>query len=87
MNYYTKVFSLISGQYFTKEYQKPGKHKTKIRPIQEDTVAKIFMEDDAEITVIFEETGKTIVIDAFTDEETVKTYLGKKFIKPNLYKK
>lgn len=81
MNYYTKVFSLLDGQYFTKEYEKTRHHKNKIRPIQEDTVVKNFHEDKAEITVIFEETGKTIVIDAFTDEETIKTYLGKKFIK------
>lgn len=81
MNYYTKVFSLVNGQYFTKEYKKIKNHKTKIRPIQEDTVSKNFLADDAEITVVFEETGKTLIIDAFTDEETVKTYLGKKFMK------
>lgn len=81
MNYYTKVFSMIDGQYFTKEYQKIKNHKNKTRPIQEDTIAKNFKEDDAEITCVFEETGKTIVIDMFTDEEIVKTYLGKKFLK------
>ncbi len=82
MNIYTKVFSLVDGQYFTKEYKKVRNHKQKIRPIQEDTVVKNFLNDDAEITIIFEETGKTLVIDSHTDEETVKTYLGKKFIKP-----
>lgn len=81
MNNYTKVFSLVNGQYFTKEYKKIKNHKTKIRAIQEDTVCKNFLADDAEITVIFEETGKTVVIDSFTDEETIKTYLGKKFVK------
>ncbi len=81
MNYYTKVFSLVDGQYFTKEYQKIKSHKNKIRPIQEETVSKNFKEDRAEITCIFEETGKTIVIDMFTDEETILTYLGKKFLK------
>lgn len=83
MNHYTKVFSLLDGQYFTKEHQKIKNHKNKVRPIQEDTVAKNFLADDADITVIFEETGKTFVIDMFTDEETVKTYLGKKFLKPS----
>ncbi len=81
MNKYTKVFSLVHGQYFTKEYKKVRNHKLKIRPIQEDTVCKNFLEDEAEITVIFEETGKTIIIDAFSDEETIKTYLGKNFLK------
>lgn len=81
MNKYTKVFSLVDGQYFTKEYKKVRNHKLKIRAIQEDTVCKNFLNDDAEITVIFEETGKTLVIDSFTDEDTIKTYLGKKFVK------
>ena len=81
MNHYTKVFSLVDGQYFTKEHKKIKHHKTKVRPIQEDTVSKNFLADDAEITVFFEETGKTIIIDSFTDEETIRTYLGKNFIK------
>lgn len=81
MNYYTKIFSLLDGQYFTKEQQKIKHHKNKVRPIQEDTVAKNFLADDAEITVYFEDTGKTLVIDSFSDEELIKTYLGKKFMK------
>lgn len=81
MNYYTKVFSLKNGQYFTKEYETIKNHKNKVRPIQEDTVAKVYKEYEAIITVIFEETGKTVVIDAFEDEEIVETYLGKKFVR------
>ena len=81
MNYYTKVFSLKNGQYFTKKYETIKSHKNKIRAIQEDTVAKVYKEYDATITVIFEETGKTVVIDAFEDEEIVETYLGKKFVR------
>lgn len=81
MNQYTKVFSLVDGQYFTKEHQKIKNHKNKVRPIQEDTVAKNFLANDAVITIIFEETGKTLVIDDFTDEEIVKSYLGNKFLK------
>ena len=42
MNQYTKVFSLLDGQYFTKEHQKIKHHKNKVRPITEDTVAKNF---------------------------------------------
>jgi hypothetical protein len=83
MNQYTKVFSLVDGQYFTKEHQKIKNHKNKVRPIQEDTVAKNFLANDAVITIIFEETGKTLVIDDFTDEEIVKSYLGNKFLKVN----
>lgn len=81
MNNYTKVFSLLNGVYFTKAYETIKNHKNKIRPIQEETVAKVFKEDDAVITCIFEETGKTIVIDMHTDPEIIKTYLGKKFLK------
>ncbi len=80
MHRYTKIIGL-TGYIYVKEFEKIKHHKNKIRELREETVAKVFKEDDAEICVIFEETGEEIFIDAFTDNETIKKYLGKKFLK------
>ena len=79
MNRYTKIIGL-TGVIYTKEFEKIKHHKNKIRDISEDTVAKVFKNGDAEITVYFEETDVEIFIDAFSDEERIKQYLGKKFV-------
>ena len=63
-----------------KEFEKIKHHKNKVRDINEETVAKNFKNGDAEIRVYFEETDTELFIDAFSDAETVKKYLGKKFI-------
>lgn len=79
MNRYTKIIGL-TGTIYVKEFVKIKHHKNKIRDIGEDTVAKVFKNGDAEITVYFEETDTELFIDAFTDNETIRKYLGKKFI-------
>ena len=79
MNRYTKIIGL-TGDIYTKEFTKIKHHKNKIRDISEDTVAKVFKNGNAEIKVYFEETDIEIVIDAFSDVEIIKKYLGKKFI-------
>ncbi|HAS72638.1 MAG TPA: hypothetical protein DCS67_00665 [Clostridiales bacterium UBA8960] len=79
MNRYTKIIGL-TGTIYVKEFVKIKHHKNKVRDINEDTVAKVFKNGDAEVTVYFEETDTEIFIDAFTDQETIKKYLGKKFI-------
>ncbi len=79
MNRYTKIIGL-TGDIYTKEFEKIKHHKNKIRDISEDTVAKVFKNGDAEITVYFEETDVEIFIDAFSDKERIKQYLGKKFV-------
>ncbi len=79
MNQYTKVIGL-TGTAFLKEYEKIKHHKNKIRELNEDTVAKAFKNGDTEITVYFEETDIKIIIDDFSDKDTVLKYLGKKFI-------
>lgn len=79
MNRYTKIIGM-TGVIYTKEFEKIKHHKNKIRDISEDTVAKVFKGGDAEIKVYFEETDTEILIDAFSDSELVKKYLGKKFI-------
>jgi len=79
MNRYTKIIGL-TGVIYTKEFEKIKHHKNKIRDISEDTVAKVFKNGDAEIKVYFEETDTEILIDAFSDVESIKKYLGKNFI-------
>jgi len=79
MNRYTKIIGL-SGSMFVKEFEKIKHHKNKIRALNEDTVAKFFKSEDTEIVVYFEETDTEVFIDNFSDVETIKKYLGKKFL-------
>lgn len=80
MNRFTKIIGL-TGSIYVKEYVKIKHHKNKIREINEDTVIKQFKEGDTEICVFFEETNTEIFVDDFSDDETIKKYLGKKFLK------
>ena len=79
MNRYTKIIG-ITGTIYVKEFEKLKHHKNKVRDINEETVAKNFKNGDAEVKVYFEETDTELFIDAFSDTETVKKYLGKKFV-------
>lgn len=80
MNRYTKVIS-PKGSYFTKDFEKKKKDLIKVRKVREDTVVKFFLEGDCEILVVFEETGKEILLDFFSSEEDKKKYLGSNFIR------
>lgn len=79
MERYTKVFDLM-GSYFTRKYEKKGKHKNKVREVKESTVKKFFLQGKAEVLVIMEETGKEILLDFNSDKDDIKKYLGKSFI-------
>lgn len=79
MNQYTKYIG-ISGELYVKEFEKIKHHKNKIREVHETTVIKQFKLGKAEVLVVFEETGKEILIDDFSDKEDIKKYLGKKFL-------
>ncbi len=79
MNRYTKIIS-PKGSYFTKDFEKKKKDLIKVRQVKEDTVRKFFLEGDCEILVIFEESGKEILLDYFSLEEDKKKYLGSSFI-------
>jgi len=79
MKTYTKTLG-ISGAHYTVEFDKIKHHDNKIREVREDTVAKAFKEGKAQVRVIFEETGKTMLLDDFSDKELIKKYLGKKFL-------
>lgn len=79
MKKYTKTIG-VSGAHYTVEFEKIKHYENKVREVREDTVAKVFKEGKAEITVIFEETGKTYILDDFSDPDLIKKYLGKKFL-------
>ncbi len=78
-NRYIKINGL-KGSYFTKEFEKKKKEKIKIRAILDETVRKFFRSRQCEVLVIFEETGKEILITPDSASEDIKKYLGEKFI-------
>lgn len=79
MNRYTKIINMMES-YYTKDYEKHKKGITKIREVREETVRKFFLQGDCEVLVVFEDTGKEILIDDFSSDEDIKKYLGAKFI-------
>ena len=74
MNRYTKIINMMDS-YYTKDYE-----KTKNREVREETVRKFFLQGDCEVLVVFEETGREILIDDFSSDEDIRKYLGPKFI-------
>lgn len=79
MDTYTKVIGL-TGSFFTKEYIKKKKHKNKVREVKEQTVSKFFVEGKAQVLVIFEETGKEILLNNSSDSDDIRKYLGESFL-------
>ena len=79
MNRYTKIINMMES-YFIKDYEKTKKGITKKREVREETVRKFFLQGDCEVLVVFEETGREILIDDFSSEDDIRKYLGPKFI-------
>lgn len=79
MNRYTKIINVM-GSYYTKDFEKEKKNIIKVREVKEETVRKFFLQGDCEVLVIFEDTGKEILVDDFSSEEDIKKYLGSSFI-------
>ncbi|WP_131039275.1 hypothetical protein [Clostridioides difficile] len=79
MNRYTKIINMM-GSYYTKDFEKEKKNVIKVREVKEDTVRKFFLQGDCEVLVVFEDTGKEILIYDFSPDEDIKKYLGAKFI-------
>ena len=79
MNRYTKIINMMDS-YYTKDYEKTKKNITKGREVREETVRKFFLQGDCEVLVVFEETGREILIDDFSSDEDIRKYLGPKFI-------
>lgn len=70
----------FTGVIYLKEYNKIKHHKNKIREINETTVIKHFKEGNAVVTVLNEENGKEMILDAFSATEDIKKYLGNVFL-------
>ena len=79
MNRYTKIINMMDS-YYTKDYEKTKKNITKVREVREETVRKFFLQGDCEVLVVFEETGREILIDDFSSDEDIRKYLRTKFI-------
>lgn len=79
MKHYTKTIG-VTGAHYTTEFEKIKHHANKIREVREDTVAKVFKSGKAQVRVIFEESGKELLLDDFSDPELIKKFLGKKFL-------
>ena len=79
MNRYTKIINMMDS-YYTKKKKKTKKNITKVREVREETVRKFFLQGDCEVLVVFEETGREILIDDFSSDEDIRKYLGPKFI-------
>jgi hypothetical protein len=80
MTEYTKFIGLLD-RYYTREFEKVKHHKNKIRVINESTVLKSFLNGDAVVRVVIEETDKEITIYPDSPEEDIRKYLGKKFLR------
>jgi len=76
---YHKIFTL-KDSYFLKEYETIKHHKNKIRFLREETVAQAFKAGNVQIILHFEETGRIIELDDFSDVDLIKKYLGPKFL-------
>ncbi len=80
MNRYTKIINMM-GSYYTKDFEKEKKNVIKVREVKEDTVRKFFLQGDCEVLVVFEDTGKEILIDDFSPEEDIKKIFRNKIYK------
>lgn len=80
--HYVKIIR-ISGSFFAREFQKKEKVRKNIkyREVDEKTVAQQFKDGDTTVEIYFEDSDReTIILDAFSDREMIKKYLGDRFL-------
>lgn len=80
--HYIKVIR-ISGSFFAREFQKKEKVRKNIkyREVDEKTVLQQFKAGDTTVEIYFEDSDReSIILDAFSDRELIKRYLGEKFL-------
>lgn len=80
--HYVKIIR-ISGSIFVREFQKKEKVKKnlKYREVDEKTVIQQFKNGDTTVEINFEDSDRqAITLDAFSDRELIKMYLGEKFL-------
>ncbi len=68
------------GHYFVRQYETIKHHKNKIRYLREETVAKNFKDGTLTIVVHFENSDRSVTLDAFSARDDIKKYLGEKFL-------
>ena len=81
MNYIRVI--RISGSFFAREFQKKDKIKnnSQYREVDEKTVAKQFIEGEAKVEVIFEDSDReSIMLDNESDPDLIRRYLGQNFV-------
>lgn len=79
MDRYVRMIGL-TGSYFSKEYEKKKNHKNKVREVSRDTVKKFFLDGKTEVLIIFEESGKELLLTQNSNKEEIKKYLGEDFL-------
>lgn len=80
--HYVKVIRM-SGSFFAREFQKKEKVRKNIkyREVDEKTVAQQFKDGDTTVEIFFEDLDREpIILDAFSDRELIRKYLGEKFL-------
>lgn len=73
----------MSGSFFAREFKKPEKARKMVqyREVDEKTVAEQFLDGNATVEVIFEDSDrKSIVLNRESDPEDIKRYLGAGFL-------
>lgn len=73
----------MSESFFAREFVKPEKARKRVqyREVDEKTVAKQFLEGDATVEVIFEDSDReSITLSKESDQEAIKRYLGSRFL-------
>jgi len=81
MNYVRVI--RMSGSFFAREFKKPDKARKKVqyREVDEKTVAEQFLEGEATVEVIFEDSDREpIILNRESDPESIRRYLGSRFL-------
>ncbi len=79
MDRYIRTIGL-TGSYYSREYETKKNHKNRIREISKDTVKKFFVDGNAEVLIVFEESGKELLLTKDSNKEDIEKYLGKDFL-------
>lgn len=73
----------MSGSFFAREFKKPEKARKRVqyREVDEKTVAEQFLEGDATVEVIFEDSDReSIMLNKESNPEDIRRYLGSRFL-------
>jgi hypothetical protein len=80
--HYVKIIK-TSGIIFAREFTKPEKARKNIkyREVEEKRVIQQFKDGETTVEIYFEDSDReSIILDAFSDREMIKQYLGDKYL-------